>query len=169
MTQAMDPAGMEGPTLSQLGLLEQTRRLIESGSVTEPETLAAIDGLASTIRDANRSRPVNLPSVTWEDVRDPPPRDWIIPGWLPAGQLTLLTGEGGKGKSRLAQHPPARTVELALSEPTAKPGRVLAAPDGRSRSTGFLPHPVARPQHRQGRVAERCLHRQHPTRTGRAG
>ena len=102
MTQATDPGGMEGPTLSPLGLLEQTRRLIESGSVTEPETLAAIDGLASTIRDANRSRPINLPSVTWEDVRDPPPRDWIIPGWLPAGQLTLLTGEGGKGKSRLA-------------------------------------------------------------------
>ena len=85
MTQATDPGGMEGPTLSPLGLLEQTRRLIESGSVTEPETLAAIDGLASTIRDANRSRPINLPSVTWEDVRDPLPAIGSSPvGYQPA-------------------------------------------------------------------------------------
>ena len=34
-------------------------------------------------------------------VLNPPKRDWLIPGWLPANRLTLLTGSGGVGKSRL--------------------------------------------------------------------
>lgn len=33
---------------------------------------------------------------------DPPPRDWLIPGWIPAGRLASLYGHGGTGKSRLA-------------------------------------------------------------------
>ena len=37
----------------------------------------------------------------WADVQ-PPPRDWIIRNWLPAGRVTLLSGAGGGGKSRLA-------------------------------------------------------------------
>ncbi len=32
----------------------------------------------------------------------PPPREWIAPGWVPADRVTLLTGGGGLGKSRLA-------------------------------------------------------------------
>lgn len=33
---------------------------------------------------------------------EPPEREWIIEGWLPANELTLFTGEGGLGKSLLA-------------------------------------------------------------------
>ncbi|MGH1457211.1 MAG: AAA family ATPase [Alphaproteobacteria bacterium] len=33
----------------------------------------------------------------------PPPRQWIVPEWLPRGTLTLLAGAGGVGKSLLAQ------------------------------------------------------------------
>lgn len=33
----------------------------------------------------------------------PPDRDWIIPGFIPAGEVTLFTGPGGAGKSLFAQ------------------------------------------------------------------
>lgn len=62
--------------------------------------------------------PVREPDPTWEDrieaqavtldtSGEPPPRrEWLAGdesmGWLPAGRLALLTGEGGAGKSRLA-------------------------------------------------------------------
>ena len=31
-----------------------------------------------------------------------PDREWLIPGWLPVGRLGMLSGRGGRGKSRLA-------------------------------------------------------------------
>ncbi|MCY4652347.1 MAG: AAA family ATPase [Dehalococcoidia bacterium] len=37
----------------------------------------------------------------WSDY-NPPPVAWLIDGWLPAGRVGMLTGEGGRGKSRLA-------------------------------------------------------------------
>ena len=30
-----------------------------------------------------------------------PDREWLIPGWLPVGRLGMLSGRGGRGKSRL--------------------------------------------------------------------
>jgi hypothetical protein len=36
--------------------------------------------------------------------KTPPQREWVIPYWVPAGHLTLLSGRGGIGKSLLAQH-----------------------------------------------------------------
>ena len=32
-----------------------------------------------------------------------PERRWLVPGWIPQGQVTLLGGDGGVGKSLLAQ------------------------------------------------------------------
>lgn len=32
-----------------------------------------------------------------------PPRRWIVPGWIPRGEVTLLMGNGGVGKSLIAQ------------------------------------------------------------------
>ena len=66
MTQVPDPGGMEGQTLSELGMLQQARRLIESGVTTEPEMLAEIDSLAGAIRDATRSRPLEMPTMATE-------------------------------------------------------------------------------------------------------
>jgi RecA-family ATPase len=34
--------------------------------------------------------------------REPPERPWIVPGWIPRRQVTLLTGDGGTGKSLLS-------------------------------------------------------------------
>ena len=44
-----------------------------------------------------------LPLHRWTDVgNNPPPRNWVIPGWLPSGAVTLLSGPGGTGKSTYA-------------------------------------------------------------------
>ena len=32
----------------------------------------------------------------------PPPREWVVKDWIPAGTVTLLSGDGGTGKSLLA-------------------------------------------------------------------
>ncbi len=32
-----------------------------------------------------------------------PPRRWVVPGWIPEGAVTMLNGDGGIGKSLLAQ------------------------------------------------------------------
>ena len=37
-----------------------------------------------------------------------PVREWLIPGWLPVGRLGMLSGRGGRGKSRLALQLAAR-------------------------------------------------------------
>ena len=50
-----------------------------------------------------------------------PTREWLIPDWFPVGQLGLVTGRGGLGKSRLA-------LQLA--------GRLAANPP---QAGGFLP------------------------------
>jgi AAA domain-containing protein len=38
------------------------------------------------------------------EAKQPPPREWIVPHWMPAGHTTLLAGRGGIGKTLLAQH-----------------------------------------------------------------
>ena len=53
----------------------------------------AIDGTA-------QARPIKL--QTWDKADPPDPRRWLVDDWLPAGRVTLLAGQGGIGKSRLA-------------------------------------------------------------------
>ena len=43
-----------------------------------------------------------LPLHLWQDIGEPPPQPWLIPEWLPVGAVTLLSGKGGVGKSRLS-------------------------------------------------------------------
>ena len=38
----------------------------------------------------------------WSMAPDPKPMEWLVQDWLPAGRVSMLTGEGGAGKSRLA-------------------------------------------------------------------
>ena len=49
--------------------------------------------------DATTAAPP-LELQTWSGAAVPA-REWLIANWLPAGRLTLFTGEGGVGKSRL--------------------------------------------------------------------
>ena len=71
------------------------------------------DGVLSAADDAQRRlamdrllfwaeerRPLDT-QEEWSDFA-PDPLEWIIEGWLPAGRIGILSGQGGRGKSRLA-------------------------------------------------------------------
>ena len=49
---------------------------------------------------AEERRPLDTQSE-W-DTFTPDSLEWIIEGWLPAGRIGILSGQGGRGKSRLA-------------------------------------------------------------------
>ena len=42
------------------------------------------------------------------DLSEIPRREWLVPGWIPRGRVTLLTGDGASGKSLL-------TLQLAIA------------------------------------------------------
>ena len=74
------------------------------GEAGDAATLAAVRAAHADGGDEaaiHALRGAVLPAV----VSGPPraePTEWLIPGWLPAARLCLLTGEPGMGKSRLA-------------------------------------------------------------------
>ena len=49
---------------------------------------------------AEERRPLDT-HTEW-DTFTPDDLEWIIEGWLPAGRIGILSGQGGRGKSRLA-------------------------------------------------------------------
>jgi hypothetical protein len=60
-------------------------------------------------------------TATMLDGKEVPPRNWLVPGLIPAGTVTLLTGDGGTGKSLLA-------LQLATACALGKPwlGKTVA-------------------------------------------
>lgn len=77
-------------------------RQIEAWADAYPEERR---GIANMLADASMrmgEAALRLHPLTWSMIGDPPERRWLIDGWLPAGSVALLTGEGGAGKSRLA-------------------------------------------------------------------
>ena len=57
---------------------------------------------------------------------DPPRREWIVQDFVPHGAVTLLSGDGGIGKSRLAlQLAIARSLGEAFLGLATKPGATL--------------------------------------------
>lgn len=85
------------------GLIVLGQQMI-AGEDIDTETIDGyqerLDQLSETSRGYNREyAPIAEDSLTdWEDVE---PREWLIDQLLPAGELTLFTGDGGVGKSRL--------------------------------------------------------------------
>ena len=71
-------------------------------------------------------------SITTDWSKPPSERQWLIPDWLPAGRVGLLTGKGGAGKSRLA-------LQLAAS---IAAGSTDWLPDGGPELTEAGPAPV---------------------------
>ena len=59
-----------------------------------------VDGLGRMVEALEAAEP--LPAVELNTVERRGYRPWLIPGWLPAGRLAMLTGVGGAGKSFLA-------------------------------------------------------------------
>ena len=63
-----------------------------------------------------------------------PDREWLIPGWLPVGRLGMLSGRGGRGKSRLALQLAARMAASPAAggpfvPPAREPGNAAAVAD----------------------------------------
>lgn len=60
--------------------------------------------LPPVLRDAMRQQKTPFRHILpplWEGL--PPPREWVVPEWMPKGYVTALYGDGGTGKSLLAQ------------------------------------------------------------------
>lgn len=47
--------------------------------------------------------PLNWGNPTTWHGKDIPPREWLVDGWVPMRQVTMLSGDGGVGKTLLAQ------------------------------------------------------------------
>ena len=75
--------------------------LTEAARAPDSEPLALVSDFATRL-DAMHAQSTPAEVVTtWAD--DPPdPAPFLVPGWLPAERVTLFTGKGGAGKSRLA-------------------------------------------------------------------
>lgn len=49
------------------------------------------------------ARPLDIPAAaSWADQPEPPPREWIVEGFIPAARVTALSGVGGLGKTLLS-------------------------------------------------------------------
>jgi len=57
--------------------------------------------------------------------KEPPSREWLIQGLIPAREITMLSGDGGTGKSLLALQL-AVAVATALIGPAKSPTRAAA-------------------------------------------
>ena len=71
-------------------------------------TVAKVKQLTQAAEDREEVVEPARPLIVTSWAECPPEREFLIPEWLPAGRVTLLTGKGGNGKSRLA-------VQLASS------------------------------------------------------
>lgn len=69
-----------------------------------------------------------------------PDRQWLVPGWIPMGAVTLLYGDGGTGKSLLA---------MQLQTSTALGRQWLGLPVRHVRSLGFYSEDDADELHRR--------------------
>ena len=94
-----EPAGLP-PTVDRLReLTERYGRQRTAGSDTAHE----VDALGDWVRDVRAGQEHSPPVTTTWDLSTPPlPREWLVPHWLPAGRLAMLSGKGGTGKSTLA-------------------------------------------------------------------
>jgi hypothetical protein len=70
-------------------------KVIEGGGGEQPSTEQAKER-----PQAEEFQPIHFPAL---EGCEPPPREWIIDGWIPSGTVTSLYGAGGIGKSMIAQ------------------------------------------------------------------
>ena len=67
-----------------------------------PEEEGSVDGILNSQTELVDPTSSPLELHRWVDLPEPQPQPWVIPQWMPSGALTLLSGPGGAGKSRLA-------------------------------------------------------------------
>ena len=74
---------------------------IAASSVSSASAQLSSSSSSTTASDSQDGLMRIAPAQAW--LGKPPPREWIIPNWLPKGYVTALYGDGGVGKSLLAQ------------------------------------------------------------------
>lgn len=113
--------------------IEDIRRLAEQAALASAEVGELIARVSSATEQPEeavaQALGVQLPRyASLIDLHtDPPPaRQWVVRGWIPLGQVTLLSGAGGIGKTLLAQQLGTCIASgtAALGEPV-EPGPVL--------------------------------------------
>jgi len=80
---------------------------------------------------ATATSTADVPSIRWIDPAtwagvEPPERQWTVEHWVPEGEVTLIYGDGGVGKT-LAVHQMATCMAAGVDwlGQTTKPGRVM--------------------------------------------
>ena len=111
-------------------LAEARSRLLRWRARADPEQGAADAKLATAIAAADLSDPAALDRIA--AALDPdltvlgaetdwaakwPEREWLIEGWMPVGRVGLVSGRGGRGKTRLALQVAARIGSARGSVP----------------------------------------------------
>lgn len=106
VTEEAAAEGREKPTTAAVHAIDGGRQVSSSHTsiVDEFEDVSeqAVRGQDSPV--ANRVKPMIRGQVLqgmWDGT--PPAREWLVDGWLAPGHTTLLYGDGGTGKSLLAQ------------------------------------------------------------------
>jgi len=107
-------------------MLELCRRVVARADDGEPfPDDAAVQAVFNDPAAAHFPiTPADDPGVAHSDWTEPeggwPEREWLIKGWLPVGRLGMLSGRGGRGKSRLVLQLAAR-----MASKTPMGGHVL--------------------------------------------
>ena len=94
-----------------LTLIAPPEMLERNPDMSTADLAAGIEGEARRLGELaagakRRPLPEPLTGDGWN--AEPPPREWLVDGWLPAGELALLAGPGNVGKGLL-------TVQLAAA------------------------------------------------------
>ena len=125
------------PDATEPRLVELCRRVVTMADAGEPfPDDAAVQAVLDDPAAANF--PITAkddPGVACSDWTEPaggwPKREWLIEGWLPVGRLGMLSGRGGRGKSRLVLQLAAKMASKrgAASTGTPPEKRPEAAPE----------------------------------------
>lgn len=92
--------------------------------VQQPAAKAKGNGLAEAAQEPPKFRRIINPA-DWEGL-PVPPREWIVPGYIPHKTVTLLSGDGSVGKSLLAlQLAAGRALAREWIGLMPEPGRTL--------------------------------------------
>ena len=81
---------------------KDTSNLTEGGTELDAllDELKELDALLDDTRSNLKKAEYGLSPIAWEEIEEID-RQWLIPDWLPAHTVTMLTGQGGTGKSWL--------------------------------------------------------------------
>lgn len=108
---------------------EAELRVMISGAVRKfsPPPQESFDPVTGEVIEAEPERPPSRPFRASDLAGDPPVRQWIVPDWIVEGAVNSLYGDGGVGKTLLAQQ---LACAVSVGQPwlgmETKQGSVLA-------------------------------------------